>query len=76
MADFVMTELQVGRTLCDIAKNYSDAERSNRAMGRAWKALETAEKYMRKLGMEHLLFDEMTALAERLRLELEALGQK
>jgi hypothetical protein len=72
----VMTELELGRTFCDLAKSYKDADRSRQAIERAWKALESAEKYMFKLRMEHAVFDEMTAKAERLRLELEAFGRK
>ena len=76
MAKFVMVELEVGRTLCSVAKSYKDEEKFNRAVARARKALENAEKYMWKLRMEHSVFDEMTASAERLRLELEALDRK
>ena len=76
MANFVMVELEVGRTLCEVAKNYKNEEKFSRAIGKAWKALETAEKYMWKLHLEHSVFDEMTASAERLRLELEALDRK
>lgn len=76
MADFVLVELELGRTFCDLAMNYKDAERAKRAIGRAWIALESAEKYMRKLKMEHAVFDEMTSQAERLRLELEAFARK
>jgi hypothetical protein len=43
MADFVSVELDVGRTLCNIAKNYQNAEKSRCAIERARKALETAE---------------------------------
>jgi hypothetical protein len=76
MASFVLVELELGRTFCNVAKNYENDERSRGAIEKARKALETAEKYMCKLQMEHLVFDEMTALAERLRLELEALTRK
>jgi hypothetical protein len=76
MADFARIELELGRTLCKLAKNYKSEERSNRAVRNARLALETAEKYMRKLRLEHSVFDEMAALAERLRLELEALSRK
>jgi hypothetical protein len=76
MASFVMVELEVGRTLCNVAKNYENEERSRCAIEKARKALETAEKYMWKLKMEHSVFDEMTALAERLRMELEAPSRK
>ena len=71
MARFVMVGLDLGRTFCDLARNYKDDRKSERAIGRAWAALESAEKYMWKLRMEHAVFDEMTAQAERLRLELE-----
>ena len=60
--------------LTDAGKTFY--ENAKRAIGSAWKALESAEKYMFKLKMEHVVFDEMTARAERLRLELEALGRK
>ena len=76
MADFILIELDLGKTFCDLAKNYNNVERSRRALGRAWEALESAEKYMRKLQPEHSVFDEMMALAERLRLDLEAFSRK
>ena len=72
MADFILVELELGRTFCDLAKNYNNEEKSRRALGRAWEALESAEKYMRKLQPQHSVFDEMTSKAESLRLELEA----
>jgi hypothetical protein len=75
MAEFVMIELEFGRTLCKVAANYKNNESSNAAIARARKALEAAEKYMWNLRMEHTVFDEMTARAERLRLELEALDR-
>jgi hypothetical protein len=56
MADFVLVELEVGRTLCNVAKNYENEERSRCAIEKARKALETAEKYMWKLQMEHSTF--------------------
>ena len=73
MADFVMVQLQVGNTFYRAAKNYKNEQSSRAAIEKAFKALETAEKYMWKLRMEHSIFDAMTADAERLRLELEAL---
>ena len=76
MADFVSVELDLAKTFCDLARSYQNEERSGRALGRAWIALESALSYMWKLRMEHNLFDEMTARAERLRLELEAFGRK
>jgi hypothetical protein len=76
MASFVLVELEVGRTLCNVAKNYENDEKSRGAIEKARKALETAEKYMWKLNMEHSVFDEMTASAERLRFELEALTRE
>ncbi len=75
MADFVMTELELGRTFCQLAKNYKNVERSNRAVANAQKAFETAQSCMCKLRMEHAVFDEMTSLAERLRLDLEAFAR-
>jgi hypothetical protein len=51
MTDFVMTELELGRTFCQLSKNYQNVERSNRAIKNAWKALESAEKYMWRLRM-------------------------
>ena len=72
MADFIFIELDLGKTFCDLAKNYNNEEKSRRALGRAWEALESAEKYMRKLQPQHSVFDEMTSKAESLRLELEA----
>jgi hypothetical protein len=73
-----MVDLEVGRgrTLCNVAKNYENEERSRCAIGKARKALETAEKYMWKLHMEHSVFDEVMASAERLRMELKALSRK
>jgi hypothetical protein len=76
MADFVMTELELGRTFCQLAENYKNVERSNRAIENARKAFETAQSYMWKLRMKHAIFDEMTASVEGLRLELEALSRK
>jgi diketogulonate reductase-like aldo/keto reductase len=38
MANFVMIELELGRTFCDLAKNYKNEEKSSRAIGRPWKA--------------------------------------
>jgi hypothetical protein len=75
MADFVMTELELGRTFCKLATNYRSVKNSNRAIENAREALATAEKYMWKLRMEHRVFDEMTSLAERLRFELEVFGR-
>lgn len=76
MADFVLTELEFGRTLCKVAANYHNNENSKAAIEKARKALVTAEKYMWTLRMEHSMFDEMTARAERLRFELDAVDLK
>jgi hypothetical protein len=75
MAQFVLTELEVGRTFCALAHSYESAERRKHAIKNAWTALESAEKYMFKLQMEHSVFDEMTAQMERLKFELESFSE-
>jgi|HubBroStandDraft_5_1064220.scaffolds.fasta_scaffold1827359_1 hypothetical protein len=62
MANFVMIELELGRTFCDLEKNYKNE-------GSLAGQLEERGKRSR---MEHAAFYEMTAQAERLRFELEA----
>jgi hypothetical protein len=72
--DFVFVELTVGITTCKIA-------RSRRQLGldveeylkHAELALSTANRSMMKFAHKHPEFDQMTALAERVRMELTAL---
>jgi hypothetical protein len=71
-AAFVTTQLEIGLTFCSLARNlkYGDVRFAHR-IENAREALATAEKHMWSLRMDHSTFDRMTALAERLRLELK-----
>jgi hypothetical protein len=73
--DFVFSELTTGITSCQIARLRVGRMGldGSRAMESAEEALRAAEKYMWRFKMRHREFDQMTALAERLRLELDSL---
>jgi len=71
---FVFTELTVGITSCQIAKKRGALSLDiSQALRQGEVALHAAEKYMWKFKMMHPEFDQMIALAERLRLELDSL---
>jgi hypothetical protein len=76
-ASFVNAELELGLTFCKLANGRENGnERFAHRIENARKALETAEKYMWDLRMNHSVFDRMTALAERLRFELDILSNR
>jgi hypothetical protein len=73
-ATFVMAEVELGLTFCKLANSREDGrEQFAHRIENARKALTTAEKYMWNLRMDHAVFNRMTALAERLRFELDNL---
>jgi hypothetical protein len=75
--DFVFSQLTVGITSCQIAKTRPDRGLDDhRALRQAQMALSTAERFMWRCRLNHSEFDQMTALAERLRLELNALTDR
>ena len=76
--DFVFCELTTGIMNCQIARTRIEniGVDGSHAVEDAEKALHTAEKYMWKFKMRHQEFDQMTALAERLRMELDSLRAK
>jgi hypothetical protein len=72
--DFVLTELTVGLRCCRQIR-----ERSMNEEQKAWHAvqaklaLQVAETTMWRMKLKHPEFDQMMALAERLKFEIEAL---
>jgi hypothetical protein len=73
-AAFVIAELEIGLTFCKLARSHQNGnQRPTHRIENARKALETAEKYIWDLRMEHSVFDRMTAVAERLRMELASI---
>jgi hypothetical protein len=72
---FVLTELTVGLAYCREIRESSLMDRETRAwrMLQAGIALTSAETTMWKIKMAHPDFDQMMALAERLKFEVEAL---
>ena len=73
--DFVLTELTTGIISCKIARTRRDKLGLDYTftLQQAQLALYTAEKFMWRFRMKHPEFDQMTALAERLRMELDSL---
>jgi hypothetical protein len=72
--EFVFSELTVGITNVHIARLRAGRGLDNsRTIEEARNALQIAEKYMWQFKMRHPEFDQMIALAERLRFELNAL---
>jgi hypothetical protein len=73
--EFVFAELELGLTFCQILRSlrvHAGPDYEN-AVQLAELALATAEKFMWSLRDQHYEFDQMTAQAERLRFELDAL---
>ena len=75
---FVFSQLTVGITACKLARQCrSDLGLDNTfALRRAEMALHTADRFMWNFKLQHREFDQMTALAERLRFELDALKHR
>jgi len=73
--ELVFSQLTVGITSCRIARTrrYNLGLDDTLAVRQAEKALAVAEKFVWKFKLKHPEFDQMIALAERLRFELEAL---
>jgi hypothetical protein len=73
--DFVLTELTVGLAYCRQIRESSLMNKESRAwrMLQAGIALKSAETTMWKTKMAHPDFDQMMALAERLKFEIDAL---
>lgn len=70
---FVLIELTTGLSSCQQVRNSKTMTREKKAwhLAHAEKALDIAESAMWKLKMAHPEFDQMMALAERLRFELQ-----
>jgi hypothetical protein len=75
---FVYTELLTGLASCRLLRNGQIILKTRKAwhLEYAKKALEDAEAGMWELKLSHPEFDQMMALAERLRFELESLQRK
>ncbi len=72
--DFVFTEFTVGITRCQIARNRLRLGLDiSMAMQQAEASVHGASNSMHRFRYSHPEFDQMTALAERLRMELNAL---
>lgn len=72
--DFVLAQIHLGLTLCEVAKTKPCTEqRRARALKLGQAALDSADKFMWKLGLRHPQFDEMMAQTERLRFELDTI---
>ena len=72
--DFVLTELTVGITRCQIARGRRQLGLdASMAIQQAQAALHSASSSMQRFRPLYPEFDQMTALAERLRMELDAL---
>lgn len=72
---FVFVGLTTGIASCQIARKRRESPGPDysRSVERAQTALKTAERFMWRFRMKHPDFDQMTALAERLRMELAEL---
>ncbi len=73
IAKFVETEIETGFLFCLIAKQQQLGARRERLLQNAWKAHDTAQKWIWKLHMAHDQFDQVTAQLERLGFELNGL---
>jgi hypothetical protein len=75
---FVYTELLTGLASCRLLRNGQIIQRTRKAwhLDYAKKALQDAEAGMWELKLSHPEFDQMMALAERLRFELDSLQIK
>ncbi len=75
---FVYIELTTGLSSCQIVRNGQMMTKQKKAWHLAYadKAFHVAEAAMWKIKMTHSEFDQMTALAERLRFELQDLQKK
>ena len=76
--EFVFSQLTVGITSCRIAKSRRCilGMDDTRPISQAEEALAIAEKFVWKFKLKHPEFDQMTALAERLRFEIDALKNR
>ena len=70
---FVSAQLDLALTFCRIARTARPTDHKQRSLKSARKAYNNALRYMFKLKMSHPEFDQITARAERLKLELESL---
>lgn len=73
--DFVFADLRLGLTFCEIAKKQKHLGRYEYLAGiiQGQSALDAAEKFMWRLKRRHPEFDQMMALAERLKFEIDSL---
>lgn len=72
---FVFIELSTGLSSCQLIRDSQTMSKEKRAwhLAHADKAFHVAETAMWKIKMTHHEFDQMTAMAERLRFELQTL---
>ncbi|HEV8543465.1 MAG TPA: hypothetical protein VGR78_13800 [Verrucomicrobiae bacterium] len=72
---FVFIELSTGLSSCQLIRDSHTMTKSKKAwyLAHADKAFHVAEAAMWKIQMTHTEFDQMTAMTERLRFELQAL---
>jgi hypothetical protein len=77
-AHFVFAELATGLSICKLLRINQPAAKEARSwkIARAQIALEVAEDSMWQLGLSHPDFNQMMALAERLKFEVEDLFKK
>jgi hypothetical protein len=75
---FVFIELTTGLSSCELLRNSQMMTNEKKAwhLAHAARAFEVAEAGMWTIEMTHPEFDQMTAMAERLRFEIQALQQK
>jgi hypothetical protein len=75
---FVFIELTTGLSSCELIRSSEIMTKEKKAWHLAYadKAFHVAEAAMWRIKMTHQEFDQMTATAERLRFELQALQQK
>jgi hypothetical protein len=73
-AAFLQTELEIGHTLCMLAKRSGERELAVRNLRAAYAALDALTQFMWKANLEPHELDQLTARIERLRFELENAG--
>jgi hypothetical protein len=67
-ADFVVTELELAKTFCDVAMRTDSADKMRRNLEQAVKAYRTAQKFSRRIrGVEGLRIRDMKEKFRRMR---------
>ena len=73
IADLLQTQIELGITYCKLAEQSSTREKQERLVGLAQRELDSANRWIWKIRLEHKFFDELTARLEHLSLKVSSI---